>query len=45
MINVKKNLIGQRFGKLVVIGRSEDYISPSGNKTFCNCSLDTCDRK
>lgn len=44
MINVKKNLIGQRFGKLVVIGRSEDYISPSGNKYIqwiCQCDCNS----
>lgn len=29
------DLIGKRFGKLVVIGRAENYISPNGQKHSC----------
>lgn len=37
-----KNLVGQQFGRLTVIERVEDYISPSGNRgvkyrCFCEC--------
>lgn len=40
-----KDLIGQRFGRLVVIKRAEDYISPSGRKYIrwkckCDCGND-----
>ncbi len=34
------NLMGQRFGKLIVIEKAEDYISPKGkheSKWFCKC--------
>lgn len=30
-----QDLTGQKFGKLLVIKRAEDYISPSGNRTPC----------
>lgn len=40
--DLRNNLIGQRFGKLVVIDRAENYISPSGQtqiqyKCKCDC--------
>ena len=34
------NLIGQRFGKLIVVEKAEDYISPKGkheSKWLCKC--------
>ena len=34
------DLTGRRFGRLTVIGRAEDYISPTGKKTvrwMCKC--------
>lgn len=40
MVKVKNNLIGQRFGKLVVVKQVEDYISPNGwhgAKWLCKC--------
>lgn len=41
MVNVKENLIGQKFGRLTVIGRDEDHIYPSGKRRarwICQCS-------
>lgn len=40
------DLTGQRFGRLVVIGRAQNYISPSGNTNtmwccHCDCGNDT----
>lgn len=35
-----KDLVGKRFGKLVVISRSDDYVSPSGGRLvrwLCQC--------
>lgn len=40
MVNVRKNLIGERFGRLVVIQQIEDYVSKSGmhySKWLCQC--------
>lgn len=42
MVKVKKDLTGQRFGKLLVIEQSEDKIRPSGDhiamwKCLCDC--------
>lgn len=37
---LRKNLIGKRFGKLVVVNRAKNYISPSGQSQIryeCNC--------
>lgn len=37
---IRKDLTGERFGKLVVINEGEKYISPSGRKRlrwYCNC--------
>lgn len=34
------NAVGQRFGRLVVIDRAEDYVSPQGNRStrwLCRC--------
>lgn len=41
-----KDLTGQRFGRLVVIGRAEDYVYPNGKKSvqwncLCDCG-NTC---
>lgn len=35
MVKVKKDLIGQKYGRLTVIDRAEDYISPSGDHVAC----------
>ena len=40
------DLTGQTFGRLTVLGRADDYVSPSGNKLVqwhckCNCGKDT----
>lgn len=38
-----QDLTGERFGKLIVIKRVEDYISPSGYKLvqwLCECSCE-----
>jgi hypothetical protein len=37
-----KDLIGMKFGKLTVVGKAENYISPKGRKTsrwkcICDC--------
>lgn len=40
MSNKGKNICGQRFGKLVVLQRAENYIKPSGTKVaqwLCQC--------
>ena len=40
MIETKDDLTGKRFGRLVVIGRAEDYIEPSGKhraRWWCQC--------
>ena len=40
MVKVKENLIGRQFGKLIVISRDDDYVSPSGNRQarwICRC--------
>ena len=40
MVNIKNNLIGERFGKLIVLERADDYVSPSGNcmsRWLCEC--------
>lgn len=40
MVKVKENLVGRRFGKLVVIKQVEDYITPSGihvAQWLCQC--------
>lgn len=41
MINVRKNLIGVVFGRLIVLERANDYVSPSGHQDtqwLCECS-------
>ncbi len=41
MVRVKDNLVGKEFGRLTVIGRDEDYISPNGRhypRWICQCS-------
>ena len=41
MIKVKKNLVGQKFGKLIVIEQANDYVSPKGqhqSQWLCECS-------
>lgn len=43
MIKTKDNLVGQIFGKLVVLERAEDHIQPSGQRKVvwkCQCSCD-----
>ena len=35
VVKVKKDLIGQKYGRLTVIDRAEDYISPSGDHVAC----------
>lgn len=42
MVKIKKDLIGQKFGRLTVKRRVNDYVSPSGNRKSqwlceCNC--------
>lgn len=40
MVKTRKNLTGLRFGKLVVIKQTEDYVSPKGKheaKWLCKC--------
>ena len=40
MGKVSNNIIGCKFGKLTVISRAENYISPNGKKYsmwFCQC--------
>lgn len=42
MVKVRKNLSGQKFGKLTVIEQTEDYISPKGRREdrwrcICDC--------
>lgn len=40
IVKVRKDLTGQRFGKLVVIKQAEDYILPSGiheAQWLCKC--------
>ena len=40
MIKVKNNLTGQRFGKLIVIKQTEDYVTPKGKhdaQWLCKC--------
>lgn len=41
MIDVRKNLIGVVFGRLIVLERANDYVSPSGHQDtqwLCECS-------
>jgi hypothetical protein len=43
MVNVKRNLIGEVFGRLTVIEQVDDYVSPSGRHTarwLCKCSCE-----
>lgn len=43
MVKVRKNLIGQEFGRLKVIKQAEDYISPTGRRCVqweCQCSCE-----
>lgn len=43
MVKVRKNLIGEVFGRLTVIGQDDDYVSPKGNKIrrwICRCSCE-----
>lgn len=47
MVQVKDDLTGRCFGRLKVISRSEDYISPKGVKQtqwLCECSCDNHNR-
>lgn len=40
MVKVKEDLIGRKFERLTVIGRAEDYVSPSGKhvaRWLCRC--------
>ena len=42
MVKVKKDLIGKRFGKLVVLYQTEDYVNPQGKHSsrwhcICDC--------
>ena len=40
MVEVKKDLTGMTFGRLTVIGRAEDYVSPKGYRKaqwYCQC--------
>lgn len=40
MINVKDNLTGKRFGRLIVLKQIEDYVSPKGDRKarwLCKC--------
>lgn len=41
MVNVRKSLIGQRYGRLIVLEQTEDYISPKRGQHFsqwlCQC--------
>ena len=32
MVKVKKNLVGEKFGKLIVIKQAEDYTYPDGKR-------------
>lgn len=41
MVNVRENLIGQRFNRLVVVEQANDYISPKGThyaRWLCECN-------
>ena len=43
IVKVRKDLIGQKFGRLMVIKQVEDYISPSGKhraQWLCECDCD-----
>ena len=43
MVKVKKDLTGQKFGKLLVIQQTEDYIAPSGQhfaQWLCECTCE-----
>lgn len=41
MVKVKKDLTGQRFGKLVVLYQTEDYVNPQGkHKSRWHCMCD-----
>ena len=41
MIKVKKDEIGNKYGKLTVVSRADDYISPMGNRfAMWNCKCD-----
>lgn len=40
MVKVRENLVGKRFGKLVVLKQVEDYVTPSGRRHpqwLCQC--------
>lgn len=40
MVKVRKNLVGQKFGRLMVIGRAEDGVQPNGQyraRWWCQC--------
>lgn len=40
MANRLKDLTGKKFGRLIVLNRADDYISPNGNKFvqwLCQC--------
>lgn len=44
--NLRKSLIGQKFGKLTVVKRADNYVSPSGNvqimyECLCECGNTT----
>lgn len=43
MVKVKKDLTGQKFGRLTVIERAKDYVSPKGQiqaQWLCECDCD-----
>ena len=43
MVNVKKNLTGERFGRLTVIQQSDDYIDSKGKRIagwYVSCDCD-----
>ena len=40
MVKIKKDLTGMRFGRLIVVSQTEDYIKPCGRRTaawICKC--------
>lgn len=43
MVKVRKNLVGQKFGRLTVIKQTEDYVRPDGRheaKWLCECDCE-----
>ena len=43
MVKVKKDLTGQRFGRLTVVYQTDDYVSPNGRhiaQWICNCDCE-----